>query len=103
MNLNDGNNLLSSNDYKAKDSVILSLPDKEIVKHIKYEVGNLAMIVGGTHSGEIGVIKEINKVRSSKNNTVTISGQTEFDTIEEYVFVVGESEPDINLGGELVD
>ncbi|MGM0770636.1 MAG: 30S ribosomal protein S4e [Halobacteriota archaeon] len=100
LNLNDGTNLNDSDDYKAKDSIILSLPDKKIVKHIKYEVGNLAMIVGGSHSGEIGTIKEINKVRSSKYNTVTISGETEFETIEKYVFVVGEKEPEISLGGE---
>lgn len=100
LNLNDGTNLNDSGDYKAKDSIILSLPDKKIVKHIKYEVGNLAMVVGGSHSGEIGTIKEINKVRSSKYNTVTISGETEFETIENYVFVVGEKEPEISLGGE---
>ncbi|NYT19833.1 MAG: 30S ribosomal protein S4e [Methanosarcinales archaeon] len=103
MNLNDGTNLNGSNDYKTMDSIILSLPDKEIVKHVKYEVGNLAMIVGGSHSGEIGTIKEINKVRSSKYNTVTISGETEFETIEDYVYVVGEKEPEISLGGESVE
>ncbi len=103
MNLNDGTNLNGSNDYNTKDSIILSLPDKEIVKHIKYEVGNLAMIIGGSHSGEIGTIKEINKVRSSKYNTVTISGETEFETIENYVFVVGEKEPEISLGGESIE
>jgi small subunit ribosomal protein S4e len=103
MNLNDGTNLNGSNDYNTKDSIILSLPDKEIVKHIKYEVGNLAMIVGGSHSGEIGTIKEINKVKSSKYNTVTISGETEFETIENYVFVVGEKESEISLGGESIE
>ncbi|MEL4305121.1 30S ribosomal protein S4e [Methanococcoides sp. LMO-2] len=100
LNLNDGTNFNGSNDYNTKDSIILSLPEKDVVKHIKYEVGNLAMIVGGSHSGEIGTIKEINKVKSSKYNTVTISGETEFETIENYVFVVGEKEPEISLGGE---
>ena len=53
LNLSDGKNLLGSNDYKAKDSLILSIPGKEIVKHLEYKVGNLAMIIGGKHTGEI--------------------------------------------------
>lgn len=103
LNLNDGTNIIGSNDYKAKDSLILSMPDKEIVKHIKYEVGNLAMIVGGRHTGEIGTIKEINTVRSSRHNTVSISGEYDFETIEDFVVVIGENEPEIKLGGEVVE
>ncbi|WP_342304300.1 30S ribosomal protein S4e [Methanolobus sp. ZRKC5] len=103
LNLNDGTNLLGSNDYKPKDSLILSLPGKDIVKHIKYEVGNLAMIVGGRHTGEIGTIKEINTVRSSKHNTVAISGDYDFETIEEFVVIIGEKVPEIKLGGEVVE
>ncbi|MDK2825394.1 SSU ribosomal protein S4E [Methanolobus vulcani] len=103
LNLNDGTNLVGSNDYKTKDSLILSLPDKSIVKHIKYEVGNLAMIVGGRHTGEIGTIKEINTVKSSRHNTVSISGDYEFETIEDFVVVIGEKEPEIKLGGEAVE
>jgi len=103
LNLNDGTNLLGSNEYKPKDSIILSLPDKEIVKHIKYEVGNLALIVGGRHTGEIGTIKEINTVRSSRYNTVSISGDYDFETIEDFVVIIGKKEPEIKLGGEVVE
>ncbi len=103
LNLYDGMNIEGSNDYNTKDSVMLSVPDKEVLKHIKYQEGNLALIVGGSHTGEVGVIKQINTVRSSKKNTVTISGEREFETIEEYVFVIGESEPLINLGGEVIE
>ncbi len=103
LNLNDGTNVLGSNDYRTKDSLILSLPDKDIVKHIRYEVGNLAMIVGGRHTGEIGTIKEINTVKSSKHNTVSISGDYDFETIEDFIVVIGEKEPEIKLGGEVVE
>jgi small subunit ribosomal protein S4e len=103
LNLNDGTNLLGSNEYKPKDSLILSLPDKNIIKHIRYEAGNLAMIVGGRHTGEIGTIKEITTVRSSRHNTVSISGDYDFETIEDFVVIIGEKEPDIKLGGEVVE
>ena len=103
LNLNDGSNIIGSNDYNTKDSIILSLPDKKVVQHIRYQAGNLAMIVGGKHTGSIGTIKEINAVRSSRHNTVFISGDYEFETIEDYVVVIGEKEPAIKLGGEVVE
>ncbi|MDD2438956.1 MAG: 30S ribosomal protein S4e [Methanosarcinaceae archaeon] len=103
LNLSDGTNILGSNAYKTKDSLILSVPDKQVVKRLEYKVGNLAMVVGGKHSGEIGTIKEIKEVRSSRHNTVIISADTEFETIEPYVFVIGEEKPEIKLGGESVE
>ncbi|MGP8321071.1 MAG: 30S ribosomal protein S4e [Methanosarcinaceae archaeon] len=103
LNLSDGKNLIGSNDYNAKDSIIISIPDKNIVKHLEYKVGNLAMIIGGKHTGEIGTITEINKVKSSKNNTAKISGEYDFETIENYVVVIGENEPEIKLGGEAIE
>jgi len=103
LNLSDGKNLIGSNDYNAKDSLILSIPDKKIVKHLEYKVGNLAMIIGGKHTGKIGTIKDIITVRSSKYNTVKISAENDFDTIEDYVVVIGENEPEIKLGGEAIE
>ena len=101
LNLSDGTNILGSNEYGTKDSLILSIPDKQIVKHLKFTVGNLAMVVGGQHSGELGKIKEIREVKSSRHNTVMISGDHDFETIEDYVIVIGEDKPEIRLGGEL--
>lgn len=97
LNLHDGSNQLASNDYKTFDTVILSLPDRQIVKHIPYKPGNIAMVVGGEHSGEIGKIKQIRKVRGSGTNMVAISNEQEFETIEDYVFVIGESTPEIKV------
>jgi small subunit ribosomal protein S4e len=101
LNLSDGTNILGSNEYGTKDSLILSIPDKQVLKHLQFKVGNLAMVVGGQHSGELGKIKEIKEVKSSRHNTVTISGDKEFETIEDYVIVIGEDKPEIRLGGEI--
>jgi small subunit ribosomal protein S4e len=95
LNLHDGSNLLASNDYKTFDTVLLQ--NRKIVKHIAYKPGNLAMIVGGEHSGEIGKIKQIRKVRGSGTNMVAISNEREFETIEDYVFVIGETAPEIKV------
>ena len=101
LNLSDGTNILGSNEYVTKDSLILSVPDKKVIKHLQFKVGNLAMVVGGQHSGEIGKIKEIREVKSSRHNTVKISGEKEFETIENYVIVIGEDTPEIRLGGDM--
>ena len=103
LNLNDGTNILGSSEYGTKDSLILSVPDKQIVKHLQFKVGNLAMVVGGQHSGEIGKITEIREVKSSRHNTFAISGETDFETIEDYVIVIGEDKPEIRLGGEVIE
>jgi small subunit ribosomal protein S4e len=99
LNLHDGTNILASEDYKTKDTIQISLPDKGVLQKLEYKIGNVAMITGGRHSGMVGTIKEINVIRSSKNNVVTISGMnSEIETIENYVFVIGEDKPVIKLG-----
>ncbi|NYT00876.1 MAG: 30S ribosomal protein S4e [Methanocellales archaeon] len=98
LNLHDGSNINASNDYKTGDSVLLQLPQRKITKHLKRKPGNLAMVIGGKHSGEIGFIKEVKKVRSSQPNMVKIKDEKEFEVIEDYVFVIGTKKPEIDLG-----
>ncbi len=101
LNLFDGTNILADNSYKTKDSVLLKIPEKEIVDHLKFEEGALVMIVGGTHAGELGHIKEYKVVRGSAPNLVTIEGEKgTITTIEDHVFVVGKpgGKPVIDLG-----
>ena len=97
LNLSDGTNLLVDGDYNTKDTLLLSVSNKKIVKRIEYKVGNLVMIIGGKHTGEIGTIKEVTVIKSSKYNTVKISGEYDFETIEEFVMVIGETESEIEL------
>lgn len=99
LNLHDGTNILASEDYKTKDTIKISLPDKAILQKLEYKPGNLVMITGGRHSGMVGTLKEITVIKSSKNNVVAISGiDSEIETIENYVFVIGEDKPVIKLG-----
>lgn len=99
LNLHDGTNLIGTNDYSRGDSLILSLPDRSILKHLRFAEGNTAMILGGQHSGEIGTITGKRVVRSSASNMVSIkTGEREIETLEEYVYVIGEAEPEIRVG-----
>ena len=99
LNFNDGSNRLEEGGaYKPGDSLILSIPEKKIEDRIEFKEGNLAVVVGGKHSGQTGKIKAIHVVRSSRPNRVVISGEEDFETIADYVFMIGRDQPAIALG-----
>jgi len=98
LNLSDGSNKLVEGEFKVGDSLVLSLPEKNIEERIGFEVGNLAMVVGGKHTAQTGKIKEIITVKSSQPNRVIISGDVEFETIKDYVYMIGKDQPVIKLG-----
>lgn len=99
LNLAFGANILADNTYKAKDSIVVTLgTDGEdrfrIIDHFPFAEGNVAMIVGGKHSGKVGRVVEIIRTASSVPNRVVLvddSADERFETIEEYIFMVGRS------------
>lgn len=98
LNFNDGSNRLEEGNYRPGDSLILSIPEKKIEDRIEFKEGNIAVVVGGKHSGQTGKIKAIHMVRSSRPNRVVIAGVEDFETIADYVFMIGRDEPAIGLG-----
>lgn len=106
LNLHDGSNIISDEySYHTFDSVILSLPERKVVKHLTYKPGSLALIIGGAHSGELGTIGEIRKTRSTMPNMISLHSSYDFETIEDYVYVIGKTTPEIETpnGGGVVD
>ncbi len=98
LNLSDGSNILAEGDFKTGDSLLLSLPERSIEDVIKFDVGNLAVVTGGSHTGKIGRIKSVQIVRSSMPNRVTLSAPDgDIDTIIDYVFMIGKDTPVIEL------
>ncbi len=99
LNLAFGANILADNTYRTKDSIVVTLgvgsEDRfRIIDHFPFAEGNVAMIVGGKHSGKVARIAEITKTASSVPNRVILiddSTGERFETIEEYVFMVGRS------------
>jgi small subunit ribosomal protein S4e len=94
LNFHDGRNLLidpKDDVYKTKDTLVLDLVKNRIVNHLPFKEGALAYVTGGSHIARIGKIKEYRVKRSSEPNMVVLQdGEEEFETIEDYVFVVGE-------------
>jgi small subunit ribosomal protein S4e len=104
LNLHDGGNILPGEDLsgeiKTHDSVIVSLESNEIVQHFAYKEGSKVMVIGGKHSAQTGEIEEIRITRSPESNVVRIKplnggGEESFETIDDYVFVVGEEKIEI--------
>lgn len=99
LNLHDGRNLLTEEDYKVGDVLSLKMPEQEVQNVYKLEEGATVLVTGGKHTGEIGKISEIIINQSSNPNTVVIenSRKENFLTLKEYAFVIGENEPSIEL------
>ena len=106
LNFHDGSNIISDEySYHTFDSVILSLPERKVLKHLIYKPGSLALIIGGAHSGELGTISDIRKTRSAMPNMISLHSSYDFETIEDYVYVIGKTKPEIETpgGGDVVD
>ena len=94
LNLFDGKNIhVESNSYKAGDTILVSLPELKIVKHLKLAKRSAIFLTGGKHIGEIGVIDDLVEGRviykDNKGNLI--------ETSKEYAFVVGDNKPLITL------
>lgn len=96
-NLHDGRNIRLEDEkaYDTKDVLKLEIPSQNIISVYKFKEGNMALVTGGKHIGEIAKISSHEIVRSSKPNLVHLEGG--ISTIEEYVFVIGEDTPAIDV------
>jgi small subunit ribosomal protein S4e len=95
--LHDGRNLLvpASTPYRVGDSVKLALPDQKVVEHIPLAPGSLAYVSGGSHVGELARVDKVEVRNSSQPNLVHF--KEGFSTVKEYVFVVGQTAPEVTL------
>ena len=105
LNMRDGANLLADNTIKTGDSIVLSLEPEtrfKIVDHFPFAVGNMAMVIGGRHSGKVARILDIVKMPGSVPNKIILDDEatkTRFDTISPYIYMVGKQTPAIATWG----
>jgi small subunit ribosomal protein S4e len=113
LNLHDGSNLLvkvaeSENEkgdvHKTLDTIRLSLPEKQILEYIKMKEKGFAIITGGKNIGKYGKIVEIGKAEGKKrrNAFVTIEDAkgNQYQTILNFIFTAGETQPIISVPEE---
>jgi small subunit ribosomal protein S4e len=105
LNMRDGANLLAENIYKTGDSIVLSLEPEtrfKIVDHFPFAIGNMAMVIGGRHSGKVARIVDIVTMPGSVPNKIILEDEatkTRFDTITPYIYMVGKQTPAIAAWG----
>jgi small subunit ribosomal protein S4e len=99
LNLHDGRNILiekgQKGEYKTGDVLKIELPSQKILTTYPMKKGNVAMIIGGKHAGQIAKIKDYKVTRSPKPNIVGF--EEGFSTIKDHVFVVGKTQPEIKV------
>lgn len=85
--------------YETNDTLRVSVPTQRVLNHIKFEKGNLALVVAGRNAGKSGKIVDLQSGTATRPAMVTIEDQTgnKFDTIVDYTFVVGTDKPAIKL------
>jgi small subunit ribosomal protein S4e len=106
ISLHDGSNILQKVvdtknpievTYQTFDILKLSLPEKEVLGHIKTKEGNVAIITGGKNIGKRGKIVEIEKTEAKKRRSALVVIEDEkgvrYQTVLDYVFSIGEAEP----------
>ncbi|MEJ2242678.1 MAG: 30S ribosomal protein S4e, partial [Candidatus Bathyarchaeota archaeon] len=105
LNLHDGTSLLidavnaatlEKDVYNTLDVLKLSIPDRELLGYNKLIVGAPALIIGGKNMGTYGIIDSIEKQTDKKRRDLLVTlkdakGQ-QFQTILDFVFVLGERE-----------
>jgi small subunit ribosomal protein S4e len=98
LNLHDGRNkLVEKDEYKTGDTLKISLKDNKISDVYQFTKGNVSMIIGGSHIGQIANIQDVNIIPSSKPNVAKMKGTGEFSTLQDYVFPIGKTKPVITL------
>ena len=110
LHLHDGSNILvriadlknpQEDVYDTLDTVKISLPEKQILEHIKMKEKDFAVITGGKNVGKWGKTIEIEKSEGKKrrNALVTIEDEkgNRYQTTLNFVFAIGETRPLISL------
>jgi small subunit ribosomal protein S4e len=87
--------------YETFDVLKLSLPEKQVIDHLKTKEGNLAVITGGKNIGKQGRIVEIEKAEAKKRRNALVVIEDEkgnrYQTILDFVFSIGGAQPLISL------
>lgn len=92
LNLHDGTNMLIGKKpgFHIGDSIMVSLADKKIIKHMKLEKGAQVKIIDGKNIGEQGIIKEIRKKKNMLEKSIVIittKQGNDIETLYDYIFV----------------
>ncbi len=96
LNLYDGKNILVDKDtYRVGDSIVVSLPDLGIKKHLPLQKGAIIFITAGKHIGKTATVTELKEFKNFEEDRLLATSTTgePVETLKKYAFVV---EKDMN-------
>lgn len=110
LHLHDGSNIVvkiadpknpQEDVYETLDTLKISLPEGQIIEHTKMKEKDYALITGGKNIGKHGKITEIEKAEAKKRRNALVTIQDDegkrYQTILDFVFAIGETQPLISL------
>jgi len=110
LNLHDGRNVLiqvkdpkkpEEDVYQTLDTLKISLPAQEVIGHLKIGKGVPVIIIGGKNVGRKGKIVTIEEKPGQKRRdsfvTVEDANGNQFQTVMNFIFVIGDTNPLISL------
>ena len=111
LNLHDGRNILvlvkdpkrrDEDIYKTSDVLKVSIPSQEILGHLPFAEGVVALVTGGKNIGRLGKVLRIERQPGPHPTVVTLQGKNgdQFQTTLDFVFAVGADQPWIALPEE---
>lgn len=96
LNLNDGKNYIidDKTKYKVGDSLVIDLKNKKITEHLAFDNNMTVFLTEGNNKGTLGKITEI------KENIITVKTNAgkEYKTRKNKGFIVGKTQPAVNIG-----
>jgi len=103
LNLHDGKNILIrvEDHYQTLDTLMISIPDQEIIEHLRLEEGMSAILIDGKNIGKHGIISSIEKQSGRKRRNLLVNIKDEdgkvYQSILDYAFVIGDETSRISL------
>jgi small subunit ribosomal protein S4e len=110
LNLHDGRSIIvpvqdpqspKEDTYKTRDTVRISIPTQKILGHLKFVEGAYAIVTSGRNLGRHGKVMKIEPSTVARTATALIEDPSgnRFETIADYLFIVGEEKPTIKIEG----
>ena len=83
-------------------SILIDINSNKINDYVDFQIGNYALIIGGTKKGLHGKINNIDKSKSLDKPIITLEliNGNEIKTIYDYIFPIGKSTSWIELPTE---
>jgi small subunit ribosomal protein S4e len=110
LNLHDGRSIVipvedvrnpKEDTYKTRDTIRIGIPTQKILGHLKFAEGAYAIVTSGRNIGRHGKIMKIEPSTVARRATAVIEDPSgnRFETIADYLFVVGQENPVIKIEG----